>query len=127
MWGEGRRLRSNINVGDRIMHGDKNWKSRYPQVSLVVHKLLILGLRCDASHDGSAPAERIDRFEYQIGCNIGGHSPQKTHGDLTCGYWIWIPWFEQLVALGINVDLAARLTLGYEAGGIYRGITNETD
>ena len=85
-----------------------------PQISLVVHKLLILGIRCEANRDGSEPVERIDRFVYRIGWRTGGHSPDKTHGDLTCGYWIWIPWFEQLIAFGFDADRAARLVLGQE-------------
>ena len=97
-------LRTNINPGDRVMHGMDNFKAPTPQVSIIIGKILHL----------RGHLKQPSNFEYRIDWNIGGHYGSKTHEEITDGYWIWIPWFEQLVTLGIDVDRAARLVLGQE-------------
>lgn len=104
--GKARPLLSNINVGDRVMHGADNWKAHTPQISIVSDKLLSLGRHLP---DGE------NKYIYEVSWRIGGHYHKKAHAELVeFGYWIWIPHFEQLVTLGIDVERAARLVLGQE-------------
>lgn len=97
---------TNINMGDRVMHGSNNYEAYTPQVSVIVSKILYIGA---LTHKGN-------HYEYRIDCNIGGHHGAMTHDAVTDGYWIWIPWFEQLVTMGTDVEQAIQLVLGWKSG-----------
>lgn len=95
------KLVSNINPGDRFMHGEDHWKAHTPKISLVYRKIVVVEV--------NKPA----RMQYEIGHNIGGFWYKPFHEDfIETEYFIWIPYFEQLIVLGFPIEEAYELITG---------------
>ena len=96
---DGYGLFSNISVGDRFLHPHPNQVDPFldfSQISLINDQILV-------SRNG------YRYLQFSISHRIGGHWGRKKHEELIQSHWTWLPYLEQLVALGWTLDEAFQI------------------
>lgn len=92
-------IRSNISAGDRFLVGSAQPHRPVQQVGFVHKRIYVAG----AVHPG-------EQFYYDIGGDIGGCSPRMSHRRFVEGnFFVWLPYLEQLLRLGLSLTEAATL------------------